>query len=233
MENQVENIFFPKYTDFEKIYAVLKEAKESGKHVVAVLKDEPTIGQHPWQLQDVYIDSEKLTEEEWWQKGTGTTQAEYMAKKEARKKAEEEAAKRAAEEELKQKYLIEEVIEGGKKLAYIQRAAEWEEYIRKEHVYEHPTRISAVALGVYKAMTDLENGVSKKEVKKEIYGYDGPLFMAVVSGVLRFSKQGPDYIREMEPDMIKDKSNREFFDKIVAENKKFEQELATGQPSNS
>ena len=57
--------------------------------------------------------------------------------------------------------------------------------------------------------------------------------MAVVSGVLRFSKQGPDYIREMEPDMIKDESNREFFEKIVAENEQFEKELAAGQPSNS
>lgn len=233
MDEKVTNRFFSEHTDFEKIYKVLKEARDAGEHVVAIIRDEPTIGQQPWQLHDVYIDSLKHTEEEWWKMGTGTTQAEFMAKKEARKKAEEKAKIESQQEEIRQKYLIEEVIEGGKKLAYIQRAAEWEEYIRKEHVYEYPTRISAVALGVYKAMTDLENGVSKKKVKKEIYGYDGPLFMAVVSGVLRFSKHGPDYIREMEPDMIKDESNREFFEKIVAENEQFEKELAAGQPSNS
>lgn len=154
------------------------------------------------------------SEYEWWKIYTGGTKEEYFAEQE----------KRASEERAKVMPIAKPYLDRAEKVLYPERMAEFEKMLFdsvKQFNYQKISPVISIGLDY---VEKLENGTSSREVKKDFAKANFSGIEYNIKGfIFRFYKKGPEFLRKVDPKLLKGEDDKEYIKQIIAENKQFEQ----------
>ena len=186
---------------FEDTIEKLKQAREKGENVFT-----EHYGSRVYSLFQ--------TEDDWWKIFSGGTKEEYIAKE----------AKREAEERAKLMPVAKPYLDRAEKVLYPERMAEFEKMLFdsiKQFNYQKVSPVIAIGLDY---VEKLENGSTSREVKRDMAKANFSGIEYNIKGfVFRFYKKGPEFLRKVDPKLLKGEGDQEYIKQIIAENKKFEQ----------
>lgn len=189
------------HKSFEERIEVLKNAKSAGENIVT--------DHRGFLLYSLF-----QSEYEWWKIYTGGTKEEYIAKE----------LQHETEERAKLMPVAKPYLDRAEKVLYPERMAEFEKMLFdsiKQFNYQKVSPVIAIGLDY---VEKLENGSTSREVKRDIAKANFSGIEYNIKGfVFRFYKKGPEFLRKVDPKLLKGEGDQEYIKQIIAENKKFEQ----------
>ena len=202
--------YVPMYhKSFEERVEILKHAKNAGDNIVT--------DHRGFLLYSLF-----QSEYEWWKTYTGKTKEEYFA----------EQAQREAEERAKIMPIAKPYLDRAEKVLYPERMPEFEKTVFdsvKQFNYQKISPVIAIALDY---IEKLENGTSSREVKKDFAKANFSGIEYNIKGfIFRFYKKGPEFLKKVDPKLLKGEDDQEFIKQVIAENKQFEKNEIARQQS--
>lgn len=127
---------------------------------------------------------------------------------------------------------IPEWIERGEKLVYPQKVDLWHERVnsRAREAYHGADLENALEV-----MEFLSQNGSFAEAKQILHnaGHSGASYSVVIRIIVDFAKNGPEFIKYVEPDIFTSPEIKEYILKIISENNEYENELGASQPGDN
>lgn len=203
----------------ERAEVVLSQAKEQGVNACVILY----VNGDPVRLYSLFEDVD-----DWYQKAVGMKKQQWNEKKRrVMQEYEEENERYRLAQIAEYEGKIPEFVERGKKYMYPQKMKDWAEFVDKV-VHTFPSRVRPQAVDdALNVMELLRMGVSYDDVYKVLWQLHPDDVTPARNMVLNYSKYGPDFIIEKFPELYK--TNKEYVDKLVAENEGYASQPGNGE----